>query len=392
LEGRVDKSIDVALNSFDTTPHSLRAEPAIDAPRSDVAFDVASLYHHYYFDKHGKAPPNPDPAQFEQLQYFTPDNHFRISGDGLGFTTAARRNMSSELGHAFCRKFLHDHVDIVYFAHIEHVLRRSVLTGFGGLTVRRAPITGDAPDYFCAESVDKIFLAEAKGRHEAIGFQKKDFGEWRKQFSRIIVQDGSGAPRKMKGFIVATRFAVESKPKTRSCIYAEDPDSPGEIPLTRDESPSFGEAVIAMHYSDVAWKLNQPILAQALALGFRVPREIQFPATVWELQFGPLAKRRYVGGYYPYGDLPVRIRQNEGRISFTPDDPFRLDVGRATFLGLEERIFKQVVGIARDGTRSATEISKADQIIPFYSGMSMLKDGSVLGLLDFFTPVAQIIF
>jgi hypothetical protein len=43
-----------------------------------------------YFDKHGKAPPNPDPAQFEQLQYFTPENHFRISGDGLGVTTAQR--------------------------------------------------------------------------------------------------------------------------------------------------------------------------------------------------------------------------------------------------------------------------------------------------------------
>lgn len=387
----MEKTINLALNSFPTTPHSLRTDPSIDAPNPDIRIDLASLYHHYYFDKHGKAPPNPDPAQFEQLQYIRPEEHFRISEDGLGITTNSRRTMSSELGHAFCRKFLHDHADIIYFAHIEQVLRRSILPGFGGITVSRAPVTGDAPDYFCAESVNKIYLAEAKGRHESVGFQKKEFGEWRKQFTRIIVKDGSGLPRKMKGFIVATRFAVESKPKTQSCIYAEDPESPGERPLSPDASPALGEAVIAMHYSDIAWKLNQPILAQSLSLGFLVPPEIQFPATVWQLQIGPFAGRRYVGGYYPSGDGAIRARELDGKITFVPDDPFRLDTGHATFLGLEEIIFKQLVGIARGGPRLAAEVSQSEQILPFYSGVSMLKDGSVLGLLDFFNPVQRVV-
>jgi len=80
----VEKSIDLALNNFPTTPHSLRAEPSIDAPKPEIRIDLASLYHHYYFDKHGKAPPNPDPAQFEQLQYLRPEDHFRVTGDGLG--------------------------------------------------------------------------------------------------------------------------------------------------------------------------------------------------------------------------------------------------------------------------------------------------------------------
>jgi hypothetical protein len=111
----VEKSIDLALRNFPATPHSLRAEPSIAAPKPDIQINIASLYHHYYFDKHGKAPPNPDPTQFEQLQYLGPGDDFRITGDGLGFTTSSRRNMSSELGHAFCRKFLHDHADIVYF-------------------------------------------------------------------------------------------------------------------------------------------------------------------------------------------------------------------------------------------------------------------------------------
>jgi hypothetical protein len=212
-------------------------------------------------------------------------------------------------------------------------------------------VTGDAPDYFCAESVDKIFLAEAKGRHESVGFQKKEFGEWRKQFSRVVVKDRSGMPRKMKGFIVATRFAVESKPITRSCIYAEDPESPGERPWTPEENPDFGYAIIALHYSDIARKLNQPILAEALALGFRTPPEIQFPAIVWELQIGPFAGRRYIGGYYPSGKGIIQPRQHEGKTTFLPDNPFRLDTGRGTFLGLEEPIFKQLVGIARGGSQ-----------------------------------------
>src|SRR5580704_19634516 len=83
-EDRVEKSIDLPLNNFPTTPHSLRAEPSIDAPKPEIRIDLASLYHHYYFDKHGKAPPNPDPAQFEQLQYLRPEDHFRVTGDGLG--------------------------------------------------------------------------------------------------------------------------------------------------------------------------------------------------------------------------------------------------------------------------------------------------------------------
>jgi hypothetical protein len=300
--------------------------------------------------------------------------------------------MSSELGHAFCRKFLHDHADIIYFAHIEHVLRRSMHPGFGGLTVSRAPVTGDAPDYFCAERFDKIFLAEAKGRHESVGFQQKAFSEWRQQFTRVIVKDSSGVLRKMKGFIIATRFAVESKPKTRSCIYAEDPESPGERPLSPDASSDLGHAIIGMHYSEIARKLNQPILAEALSLGFLTPPEIVFPVIVWELRIGPFAGKRYIGGYYPSGDGAIRLREQEGRITFLPENPFRLDIGHATFLGLEEIVFKQLVGIARGGSRLATEISRSEQIFPFYSGLSMLKDGSVLGPLDFFNPVDQIVF
>jgi hypothetical protein len=145
-----------------------------------------------------------------------------------------------------------------------------------------------------------------------------------------------------------------------------------------------------MHYSDIASKLDQPILSEALLRGFRTPAEIQFLGTVWELQLGPFAGRRYIGGYYPSGDGDVRFVEHEGKISFLPINPFRLDVGRATFLGLEEKIFKQLVDVARGGPRLASEISRPDEITPFYSAISSLKDGSILGPLDFFNPVEQV--
>jgi len=166
--------------------------------------------------------------------------------------------------------------------------------------------------------------------------------------------------------------------------------SPGERPLSPDDSPDLGTAIIAMHYSDVARKLNQPILAEALSLGFLTPPEIQFLATVWELQIGPYAGRRYIGGYYPSGDGSIRPRDHEGKITFLPEDPFRLDTGHATFLGLEETIFKQLVGVARGGPRLARQVNRSEEIFPFYSGVSMLKDGSVLGQLDFFSPVERV--
>jgi hypothetical protein len=382
----MEKSIAVSLNRFSTTPHSLRIDPAIDAPTSTIRVNLANLYHHYYFDKHGRVPPNPDPSLFEHLQYLVAQDEFRITGDGLGVSTASRRTMSSELGHAFCRWFLHDHVDITYFAHIEQVMRRGLHPGFGGLTIQRSA-TGDAPDYFCAESVDKIYLAEAKGRHEPVSFQKKEFGDWRKQFDRVIVRDRTGTPRKMKGFIVATRFATETKPATKSGIYAEDPDSPGERFFDGEDAIDLGNTIVSLHYADIASKLNQPILAEALLLGFRTPAEIQFRGLTWELNFGPYGGRRYVGGYYPPSSGALRPREEDGKIVFMPSDPFRLDIGYGTFVGLEETVFKQLVVIARTGSDRAADVRKAEQIAPFYSAISLLRDGSVVGPLDFFNFV-----
>jgi hypothetical protein len=206
------------------------------------------------------------------------------------------------------------------------------------LTIERSG-KGDTPDYFCAEAVNKIFLAEAKGRHSAIAFANKDFSTWRDQFSRITIKDAAGRLRTVKGYIAATRFATESKPSAKSTIYVEDPDSPGERPVGPDDGPALGAAVIALHYSGIAHKLNQPILAEALSQGFAVPNEILFPSIIWELRIGPLAGTRFVGGYYPSPGGALPVREQDGKLIFGSPDPFRLDVARGTFFGVEEKIF-----------------------------------------------------
>jgi len=269
------KTINLALNKYVPVPHSLREDPSKDLPISQMQVDPARLFHHYYLDTRGYAPPNPDPAQFEHLALFLPCDELRVRGDGFGIGTAFRRSTSNQLGQAFCRWFLHEHLNITYFAHLEAVLNRKAHPHFGGHTVSRIG-KGDAPDYLCAEHSSTVYLAEAKGRTTSISFGSADFKKWRSQFSRVAVKDKHDTLCSVKGHIVAARFATEADgDRIKSRLLAEDPASPGDVPLR--EAPGLGSAVIALHYSDIAAKIRQPILSTALTLGVTVPAEIQFP-------------------------------------------------------------------------------------------------------------------
>lgn len=280
------KIIDLAMKNYASIPNSLREDPGANVARSWIDVDPARIFHHYYLDTRGYAPPNPDPAQFEHLSLLTPSTELRCLGDGLGIGTAFRRSTSNQLGQAFCRWLLHDHLKITHFAHMEAVLNRAPQPGFGGHRVERVQ-KGDAPDYLCAANPSKVFLAEAKGRVSPISFGSAEFKKWRKQFDRVVVKDESGTLCSVKGHIVATRFATQAdSARVRSKLLAEDPASPGDRPLR--EAPNLGSAVIAIHYSDIAAKIRQPILSSSLATGITVPGEIQFPAVVWEFLGAPL--------------------------------------------------------------------------------------------------------
>ncbi|KMS60049.1 hypothetical protein V474_11825 [Novosphingobium barchaimii LL02] len=149
-----------------------------------ITVDLADLYHHYYLQSYDKAPPNPDPAQFEHVRYLESCTAFRFQPNGLGANKTKKQNNSNELGEAFCRWFLAEHLDIRYVARIDDVRNHGALTWAQGVSVECNPCTeGDAPDYFCVEPTGQVTLAEAKGTIEAVGFGTKKFATWRKQFN-----------------------------------------------------------------------------------------------------------------------------------------------------------------------------------------------------------------
>jgi hypothetical protein len=382
----MDKTLKLALNKYAVVPHTLRDDPKKNQAAPSVKVGLANLYHHYYLDSFGRVPPNPDPVQFEHTHFLLPCQDFRFQGSGLGVSPAIRRHRSNELGQAFCRWFLYEHFNITYFAHVESVLNRQLHRAFEGFKLQRSS-SGDTPDYFCAESATHVYLAEAKGRYSAIGFKNKEFSIWRSQFQRVVFLDAAGIPRSIKGHIVATRFATEeSGSRLQSGIWAEDPESPGEPQTEGDGTTELGSAVVSAHYSTIAVKLSQPLLASALATGVPLPEEVRILGVAWRVLAGPLAGRRFVGGYFGLDNgAPIARKVNEG-IVFDRPDPLRLDRPNATFFGLEESIFRQVVGLARSGPRFATQLSFFEQTDFFYSGFSVLRDGSALGPLDFFAP------
>jgi hypothetical protein len=305
----MEKIVKLALSKYQSVPDSLR-NPLSGSALDDIAVDMAGLFHHYYLDTRGYAPPNPDLAHFEHLSFFCAEPQLRLRGEGIGSSVAFRISRSNDLGQAFCRWFLYTHLNITYFAHMRDVLNKQATSTLLGHTIERIA-QGDTPDYFCAETVSRVFLAEAKCRREAVSFKSAKFSSWRTQFNRVLVKDSRGIRRAVKGHIVATRLAAETDgPRVESKLLAEDPSSPGDVVLS-EESP-LGIVIVMLHYADIAAKLAQPILAAALGGDFTVPEEIRFPAIVWEFRTGPMAGRRFVGGVYFRGDYEPAFVETEG--------------------------------------------------------------------------------
>lgn len=388
--GVVEKTLKVALNNYSVVPHSLRENATVSSVKERISVNLASLYHHYYLDTYGRAPPNPDPCHFEYLNFLTPGKEFQFQGSGLGASSAAKRGRSMDLGQAFCRWFLYEHLNITYFAHMSDVLNRQLHKAFGGIAISRTS-SGDAPDYFCAESVDRVFLGEAKGRYTPISFGSAEFKSWRKQFDRVVVRNGAGAAVAVKGHIVATRFSMEVTPKAfETKLYAEDPQSPGDRGLDNDSALPLGASILQIHYGRLVDKLNQPLLATALLNGVQLPSEILIQAAVWRLVFGGKDALKFIGGYYsaqgeesPYEVVNEKLRHRNA-------NPFRLDGAGATFFGVEESIFRQIVAVARSTDSLIGRVDQVDSGIPFYSAVSFLRDGSIVGPTDFFEPVGLV--
>lgn len=106
---------------------------------------------------------------------------------------------------------------------------------------------------------------------------------------------------------------------------------------------------------------------------------------------GPLEGMRFIGGYFsPQGTLP--LRRHGDNLYFGPPDDFRLDVGRGTFFGVEETIFGRMTSMARSGTGFEDVGRSFEGIQPFYSAVSMMRDGTILAPLQFLRPVEQPVY
>lgn len=165
---------------------------------------------------------------------------------------------------------------------------------------------GDVPDYLCAKKSNHPFIGEAKGRFSSISFKSSEFDNWREQFQRIVVTDKYGINKKVKGFIVGTKFSTEmNKSSNKSKVFAEDPETNGDEFLS-DSSLGIGRGCIAIHYSRLISKLGLTLLSESLELGFIVPEQLSFNLPVWKCNFPPLKEHLFVGVFFLIQSLKWR--------------------------------------------------------------------------------------
>lgn len=368
------KMIELRMNKFPVIPNDLRKDPKKNIPVTNVDVNIAELCHHMYIDSHGEV--STDSYLFQHYKsLITNDGYLRFKGNGLGSHTEARRYESNIWGKAICRWFLYKYFNITFFAHMDHILDKEVISkAFGSLHVERSA-KGDTPDYFCAESVNKFFIAEAKGRRwgSNIDFSSESFKKFRDQFKRINVKDNSGVSVSIKGFIVATKFANEENQKKRSfpIIFAEDPRSKGEI--REQYSEDFGRMIISSHFATILDKIELHPLSEALKLDFLLPKGQTMVIQIWECTF--LEGVEFVGNVIPKLFFPSISEVMLNTL-------FIKDSKSLTFFGLELGVLKKLLEVGKKGREYIDELllyHDIDSSLP----ISFLRDGTLLSPIHY---------
>lgn len=373
------------LNRVSPTPSSLRRLPSIDAPASEVAVDLARLFLHYYFDSYPAGPPKPDPTRFEYLELVSSADDFRFHAHVANASSVKRRAISTELGQAFCRLMLEAHFGIRYFAHMSSVLGRRTHAAFDGLQISRA-LKGDVPDYLCARKTTEPFIAEAKGRFSSIpSFAVGDWPDWRAQFTRIRVESPDGLPRRLKGYIVATRLATDaSSSRVRTTAFIEDPEVPGEGSLLDTQRRALGRAAAAIHYGRVFSKLSLPLFAGALSDGWSLTRDLSFQIPVWACQAPPFEGRRFIGGFYRTAEGSVPSLTSSGW-----QMPLDLGRGHLAFVGLALDVAQEVGVAARGQWDRLDDLPVVEPTLGYSSEVGWLPDGTICAPVEYFLPTGS---
>jgi hypothetical protein len=375
------KTIDFTLNKFPFVPHELRVNPSLN--QADVSFtvDLARLYHHYYTDSYGAMPPKPNHASFEYLNFLAHCNDFRFLGEGPGDSTGKKRTISNELGQAFCRYFLYEFCGITYFAHMDKVLNKTIHPAFDGLQIKRVQ-AGDVPDYLCAKKSDQPCIGEAKGRFSNINFNNSEFAEWRKQFQRILATNRHGIKKKVKGYIVGTKFSTEkNRLSNRSKVFAEDPETIGDDLLSED-SLRISRGCISIHYSRLVSKLGLTLFSESLEHGFVVPEQLSFNLPIWRCNFSPLKGHLFVGGFFT-NRQPKMTKTSDGTYFFNPNI-LHLGNPSPTFYGISVPVMKIIRQATLGNWETLSEVPELPDTEFRPSNLAWLRDGSISGALDFF--------
>jgi hypothetical protein len=147
-------------------------------------------------------------------------------------------------------------------------------------------------------------------------------------------------------------------------------------------------ATKSVHYAASLRRLRQPLMAAALLRGATIPPELLFNAVVWRCHFPGFEKLRFVGGYFPGDDGSTQpfTLSPEGKLIRNVANPLRLDVASGTFVGIEEHIFHILADTARRGPAAIGQLELAPRAGGYYSGISYLRDGHILGPIEFFEP------
>lgn len=389
---RLKKTIKLNLKDVSPVPKSLRGRGGAADPAGEIAIDFQSLAHHLYIDTFDIEPPDPNPEADTYRRFVANTQDFRWFGKGLGSHKEVRIGLMNRFGKAFCRWVLHDHFDVVYFAHMDQVLGGNAISQAQGVRVERIS-SGDTPDYLCAIRSFGVCLAEAKGRAGTIGFDKPEFQAWRDQFSRVEVRNASGDQESVKGFIVATRMVSDDRPKTFSTMWIEDPRSPGEARGGEAIDPGLSELVGRRHYSAILSRLRLPLYSEALRQGAVVAEEVSPQMGVWEFLLPPLRGMLFVGGYIPArGFDPRAVWWDWPRSQYWSNVQLDLTARGSLFFGLqldryrgirslivtEDEDFRSVEGSFPERARS-----RDDFLTELPRGTSLLKDWSLLCPLEY---------
>lgn len=382
----MNKTIEFELSNFPTVPNELRVMPFVNNAGTEFVVDLSRLYHHYYTDTYGITPISPDHTNFEYLRFLHHSKDFRFLETRVSVSEANKRIISFKLGQAFCRYFLYEFCGITYFADMDKVLNKQLHPAFDGMKIIRLS-NGDVPDYLCAKSVSKPFIGEAKGRFSNISFTSSEFNEWRAQFTRISISNKYGITKKLKGYIVGTKFTTEqNRPTNKSKLLAEDPETIGNEGLTENEL-GLGGGCMAIHYSRLISKLGLNLLASSLEEGFTVPEDIQYNLPVWECNYPPLKGEKFVGGYISDTEAVFRYLEN-GNVIYNPNI-LRLGLPTPSFYGIRESTFKTLRKVCLGQWDMLSEISELPDTEYRASNIAWLRDGSITGALDFFTFVGN---